>query len=392
MANSVAVKPELIDWAIDRCRLSFRELARKFPKLDEWRRGVAQPTFRELENFANRTFTPLGFLLLESPPEEKLPIPDFRTAGDTAIDRPSPNLIEMIQVMQRRQAWMRDYLIDQGEEGLSFVASAKITDDVISLASRIRDTLGLSVDWANSCLTWEAAVRKMRQSAEDIGILVSTSSVVGLNNYRPLDPEEFRGFVLCDSYAPLIFVNGADSKSAQMFTMAHELTHLWVGREGLFNLIRMMPHDNPTERFCNHVAAEFLIPGDNLSTRWNEANETEQPFHAIARWFKVSPVVAARRALDLGLINRRTFFTFYEQDQQDWQRRKAEEKRKKKGGPSFYAVQDIRLGRRFALAVIRATQEGRLLYRQAYQLTDLKGTTFDRYASHLRRKHQGWVA
>ena len=175
--------------------------------------------------------------------------------------------------------------------------------------------------------------------------MVATSGVVGLNNHRPLDPQEFRGFVLCDAYAPLVFVNGADSKSAQMFTLAHELAHLWRGQDGLFNLIRMMPHADATERFCNQVAAEFLIPGHKLSERWEKASETDRPFHTISRWYKVSPLVAARRALDMKLISRAQFFVFYEHDQEEWRRRKAEEKKSKKGGPNFYDVQDVRLGR-----------------------------------------------
>jgi Zn-dependent peptidase ImmA (M78 family) len=210
---------------------------------------------------------------------------------------------------------------------------------------------------------------------------------VGLNNHRPLDPQEFRGFVLCDEYAPLVFVNSADSKSARMFTLAHELAHLWLGKDGLFNLIKMMPHHDESERYCNQVAAELLVPGHKLLERWKEANANARPFQTIGRWFKVSPVVAARRALDLNLITKAQFFTFYQQDREEWERRKAEEKLKKaKGGPNFYDVQDSRLGRRFAYAVVCAAREGRLPYRHAYQLTDLKGETFDRYASLLTQR------
>jgi Zn-dependent peptidase ImmA (M78 family) len=339
-----------------------------------------------LELFATKTMTPFGYFFLESPPEEKLPVPDFRTVGDTPITKPSPNLIEMLHVMQRRQSWMRDYVIEDGQEPLQFVGSAKNVRNVVSLAVRIRESLGLNPDWAEVLARWEDALRTLRNSAERIGILVATSSVVGLNNHRPLDPQEFRGFVLCDEYAPLVFINGADSKSAQMFTLAHELVHLWVGRGGLFNLIKMMPHDDATERFCNAVAAEFLVPGHKLAERWDEAQATDRPFHTIAKWFKVSPVVAARRALELRLITQAKFFAFYEQDQAEWQKRKAEEKTRKKGGPNFYDVQDVRLGRRFAYAVVRSAREGRLLYREAYQLTDLKGDTFDRYANLLTQR------
>jgi len=382
---TVSVNPELIRWAIDRSGLPAEDLVRKFPKLDEWKTGERQPTFRQLENFAKTTMTPFGFLFLAEPPEERLPIPDLRTVGDTPIDRPSPNLIETIQTMQRRQDWMRDLLIEEGHERLDFVGSGKRVRNIKSLAQRIRQKLDLDADWAESLGTWEDALRTLRRAIERIGVLVFTSSVVGLNNHRSLDPEEFRGFVLCDPYAPAIFVNSADSKSAQMFTLAHELAHVWLGTDGLFNLVNMMPSSEEAERFCNCVAAEFLIPGYKLTERWDEANTKSQPFKTIARWFKVSPVVAARRALDLRLIKTPEFFHFYKQDREDWRRLKAKQ-RKKKGGGNFYSNQDVRLGQRFASIVIRAAREGRILYRDAYRLTDLKGETFNRYADIVLQK------
>ncbi len=375
---TVAVKSELIRWAVVRSGLPADDLLRKFPRLDEWRTGKRQPTFRQLEMFAKTTMTPFGFLFLAEPPEERLPIRDFRTLGDTPIDRPSPNLIETIQTMQRRQAWMRDLLLEDGHERLDFVGSGKAIRNFKSLAQRIRQKLDLDADWAETLGSWEDALRTLKSTIERIGILVFSNSVVGLNNHRSLDPEEFRGFVLCDPYAPVIFVNSADSKSAQMFTLAHELAHVWLGTDGLFNLVKMMPSNEEAERFCNRVAAEFLIPGYKLTERWDEAKATRQPFQTVARWFKVSPVVAARRALDLKLITTPQFFRFYEKDKEDWQRRKA--KQRKKGGGDFYRTQDVRLGRRFANIVVRAAREGRILYRDAYRLTDLKGETFNRYA------------
>ncbi len=382
---TVAVKRELISWAIVRSGVPIDDLVRKFPKLEEWQTGERQPTFLQLEKFAKATMTPFGFLFLAEPPEESLPIPDFRTAGDTPIDRPSPNLIETIQTMQRRQAWMRDLLLEDGHEKLNFVGSGKRIRNFKSLAQRIRQKLDLDADWAESLGTWEDALKVLRRAIERIGILVFSNSVVGLNNHRGLDPEEFRGFVLCDSYAPVIFVNSADSKSAQMFTLAHELAHVWLGTDGLFNLVMMMPSSEEAERFCNRVAAEFLIPGYKLTQRWDEAKATRQPFQTIARWFKVSPVVAARRALDLRLITTPKFFQFYEKDKEDWQRRKAEQ-REKKGGGDFYRTQHVRLGHRFASTVVRAAREGRILYRDAYRLTDLKGETFNRYADRVLQR------
>jgi Zn-dependent peptidase ImmA (M78 family) len=374
----VSVKPELIRWAIDRSGLPLDELLGKFPHLEAWLSQMRQPTFRQMEHFAKTTMTPFGFMFLDQPPEETIPIPDFRTVGDTSIHRPSPNLIDTIHAMQRRQAWMRDTLIEDGNEALNFVGSGKSIGNFKTLAQRIRQELDLDVDWAEPLSTWEDALRVLRSAIERIDILVFSNSVVGLNNHRPLDPEEFRGFVLSDPHAPLIFVNSADSKSAQMFTLAHELVHVWLAKDALFNLVNMLPSGDNDERFCNQVAAEFLVPGYKLTDRWDQARATNQPFQTIARWFKVSPVVAAKRALDLRLITKPEFFRFYEKDQEEWQTRK--ELRRKKSGGDFYKTQDSRLGRRFANAVMRAAREGRLLYREAYQLTDLKGTTFDRYS------------
>ncbi|MBN2022320.1 MAG: ImmA/IrrE family metallo-endopeptidase [Pirellulales bacterium] len=376
---TIAIKPELIRWAIDRSGLPVDELAQRFTKLEQWVTGEKQPTFRQLEDFAKKTMTPFGFLFLDEPPQEQLPIPDFRTVGDTPIDRPSPNLIETIHTMQRRQTWMRDYLIEEGNESLTFVGSGKGANDIVGLARQVRRTLNLDVDWAERLATWDEALTTLRRAIERIGILVFSNSVVGLNNRRNLDPEEFRGFVLCDSHAPLIFLNSADSKSAQMFTLAHELTHVWLGTDGLFNLVRMMPSNKGAEQFCNRVAAEFLVPGDKLKERWDEASEIDTPFDVIARQFKISPLVAARRALDLRLIDQSAFFRFYEQYRESWLQRKDERRREASGG-NFYRTIRSRLSRRFSSAVVRAVREGRILYHDAYRLTDLKGETFNRYA------------
>lgn len=380
--STVSVNPKLIRWAMDRSGLTVDDLIERFPKLQQWQKGERQPTLRQLEAFARKTLTPLGYLFLSSPPEEKLPIPDCRTVGDIPIKRPSPNLLETLQVMQRRQRWMSDFLIEQGQEPLPFIASVKQPGSVKALSNRIRSTLNLTRTWARAHSTWTDALRALRDAAEDVGILVVVNGIVGNNTSRKLDPREFRGFVLSDEYAPLIFLNGADAKSAQMFTMAHELAHLWMGRGGLFNLINMMPANDETEKFCNRVAAEFLIPGDDLKKRWAGARDTTDPFVTIARWFRVSPLVAARRALDLRLITKDDFFVFYNQYQEKDRTRAAA----KKSGGDFYRTQNVRIGKRFAYAVVRAAREGRLLYRDAYQLTGLNGKTFDCYAKFLTKR------
>lgn len=377
--STVDINPELIRWAIERSGRSVETLARGLPGISRWELGESQPTLRQLEALAKKTWTPLGYFFLAEPPEEKLPVPDFRTARDEPVRRPSPNLIDTLHTMQRRQWWMRDYLIEMGHERLPYVGSAKPTDDISTVAMRIRRALNLSHGWAGQVATWTDALRVLREAAEAAGVLVVINGVVGNDTHRKLDPAEFRGFVLTDEYAPLVFINGSDARSAQMFTLAHELAHVWIGEAGIFDLPDLQSTGDRREVFCNRVAAEFLVPAAELRQIWPEARRDAGPFQVIAREFKVNPVVAARRALDLGLIDRPKFQDFYRAYQAD-ERRKAA---KAKGGGDFYNNQNVRVGKRFARAVMLAAKEGRLLYREAYRLTGLHGATFERYAKAL---------
>jgi Zn-dependent peptidase ImmA (M78 family) len=282
--------------------------------------------------------------------------------------------------MERRQAWMRDHMIEQGHEQQGYVRSAQITSEPEGLARQVRLTLGLNEGWGAEQPTWTAALRKLQSKMEEAGILVVTSSIVGNNTRRKLDPGEFRGFVLVDEYAPLVFVNGADGRAAQMFTLAHELAHVWFGSSAAFDLRELQPADDATEQASNRVAAEFLVPASQLAQFWPSVRHRDDRYQAVARQFKISEVVAARRALDLKLISRREFLDFYGAYEEQQQRRAA---RAQEGG-DFYATQNLRIGRRFAQAAVRAVREGRLLYREAYQLTGLYGKTFEHYAESLR--------
>jgi len=380
MAEQVLnVKPELIRWAIERSGRSADVLARALPKITQWESGKSRPTFRQLERLAQKTWTPLGYFFLAEPPEERLPVPDFRTVSDTPIRRLSPNLIDTLHTMQRRQAWMREYLLEMGHEPLAFVGSVTTSGNVDEVARNMCAALGMADGWASRISTWTNALSELREAAEKAGVLVVINGVVGNNTKRKLDSAEFRGFVLSDIYAPLIFVNGSDARSAQMFTLAHELAHLWLGEGGLFNLPDLQPSAHRVEQFCNKVAAEFLVPAQELKPFWRTIRNETEPFHAIARQFKVSPIVGARRALDLSLINLSSFLEFLRAYQADERRKEA----RKKGGGNFYNNQNVRVGKRFARAVMLAAKEGRLLYRDAYSLTGLYGATFDKYGKEL---------
>lgn len=377
--SRVNVNKKVLRWAVSRSGHELDDLERKFPKIHQWADEESQPTLRQLELLAKTTLTPLGYFFLAEPPDERLPIPHFRTSRNETPDKPSPDLLESVQIMQRRQAWMREFLIEQGQDKLHFVGSFRSEEEPRLIVKHMLETLDLDVDWATEERTWTDALHTMRQAIEDAGILVVVNGIIGNNTHRKLDPNEFRGFVLVDDYAPLVFVNGADGKAAQMFTLAHELAHVFYGSSAAFDLREMQPADDPTEIMCNRIAAEFLVPERDLRHIWASVRENLEPFQTIARRFKISALVAARRALDTSLINRETFLDFYRAYQKD-ERRTASER---SPGGDFYANQNLRIGQRFASAVIRAAKEGKLLYSEAYRLTGLYGKTFDHYAASL---------
>lgn len=215
----------------------------------------------------------------------------------------SLNLQETIRILKYRQDWLADYLSEIEEEPLEFVGKFGLQHRPETIAENMRTTLGLDRNWASLFPTWSDAKKFLTQKIEDAGIVLVFNSVVENNNHRKINPAECRGFVLVDSLAPFLFINSADSKSAQMFTIAHELAHVWTGVSAGFDFKQMLPANDPMEKLCDQVAAEFLVPAEEFTNFWKDNPDTEKA----ARQFKVSQIVAARRALDLGMWDKKPF-------------------------------------------------------------------------------------
>ena len=377
----VAVSPDILRWARERAGLHVEDLIGRFPKLVDWERGELSPTINQLEAFAKATHVPFGFLFLPEPPDLPMPIPDFRTLSNRQPGAVSPDLLDTIYAMQRRQAWLREERLDGDAEPLAFVGSARLSDDPDAVGREMRRLLGLGDGWAAQVRTWQEAVSALRAAIEVQGVIAVINGIVGNDTHRGLNVEEFRGFALADDLAPLIFVNGADAKSAQMFTLAHELAHLWLGAEGagLSGFPGIFPDGGRVEAFCDRAAAEFLVPAAELRALWPQVKRDAWPFETLASAFKVSPIVIGRRAMVLGLTDPAAFFEFYDA----YVQREKRQKSQGIGGGSFYNNQNLRVGRLFALQVMRAAKEGRIGFKDAYDLTGLHGGTFQEYASRL---------
>lgn len=378
MIARIAVQPRLLAWACERAGHDVEVFAGRFAKLPSWIAQEEQPTLKQLEGFAKATHTPLGFFFLPEPPQERLPVPDFRVLAPGYSPLPSPDLLETVYAMQRRQSWLRETLVETGGDALPLVGSAKLSDPPEAIGAEMRRLLGLEDGWARSVTTWQQAVGELRRRIEVLGIMAVINGVVGNDTHRRLDVKEFRGFALVDPYAPLVFVNGADAKSAQMFTLAHELAHVWLGSAGVSGFEGLNPQGTDVERWCDKAAAELLVPARALRLRWPEVRRESAPYEMLAREFKVSPIVAARRALDLRLIGRDAFLEFYGEYMNREHRAK-----QPAGGGDFYNNQNTRIGAFFTNHILRAACEGRIGFKLAYELTGLRGGAFQEYALKL---------
>ncbi len=377
------LKPEVLRWARERAGLDAVALAKKVgltvDRVRFWEES-GELRFNQAEKLARVTHTPFGYLYLAVPPEEKLPVPDFRTVGNEGMQRPSPEILDVLDEAQRRQDWFRDYLVRSGAEPLPFVGSLNLNIAPQVAAERICAQMGITTELRAQARLWEDALRLEVERIEDSGVLVMRSGIVGNNTHRPLDVDEFRGFALSDRYAPLIFLNAKDAKGAQTFTLMHELVHLWLGLSGVSNLEETYAPARDTERFCNDVAAEILVPEAELRERWGVVKRLPDPLSPLAAYFKVSSLVLLRRLHDLQFIDWKNFIQRYRQEEARFFRVAAQ----KSSSGDFYRTQRTRSGERFAKALIESTLEGRTPYRDAMRLLGMsKVSTFNRFAREL---------
>ena len=364
---------------MERSRLSQDDLASRFPALPSWEDGTKLPTLKQLERFAQATHTPIGYLLLPEPPQELLPVPDFRTIGDAEIGHASPDLLDTVYQCQQRQEWYRDYARVHQLTPVSFFGTFTVSMEVVEAAGQMSTVLSFAPEERG--MTWSEAFRRLIEEADRHGVLVMVSGIVGSNTHRKLDPEEFRGFALADELAPVIFVNGSDTKAAQIFTLAHELVHIWLGESAVSDTDMSSTPSNSTERWCNEVAAEFLLPAAALQGVSVSQEDLTEDLERLARQFKVSTLVVLRRLFDAGFFTLPEYRIAYTDERA---RILALMEERSSDGGNFYNTQPVRVSKRFARALIESTLEGQTLHRDAFQMLGFKKvSTFNELAVRL---------
>jgi Zn-dependent peptidase ImmA (M78 family)/transcriptional regulator with XRE-family HTH domain len=385
------ITPKVARWARERVGISPGQLADSLGadahEIESWERGQTRPPFGKAQDLAKILKVPFGFLFLTEPPAEKAPIPDLRTVVEGQTVRLSPDFLELLNDVLVKQEWYRSYLEDLQAERLPFVGKFRTADGIERVSADLSSFLSIEQSRKTS-YTWDEFLRQLSRTAEAQGIMVMRSGIVRGNTRRKLSVNEFRGFVVSDDLAPLVFINGRDSKAAQIFTLVHELVHIWIDRSGISNPDPKEVPDqqkNVIERFCNSVTAEVLVPQRNF-LNLVPAAFNDQTIQKLATNYRVSTIVILRRAYELGAMTGNQFFSLLEREQQKQKEREEKEEDSTTGGGNFYLTLPVRNSHRFTETVLSALQADGVSFREAAGLLGVRTAILPKLIEGLPRR------
>ena len=391
--NVAYINPRIITWALAQNELVPEQIATESitaDKIRSWQRG--EPISEsQAEILANKLRIPYLVLFLSAPPPpDDVPIPDLRTRSGKPVSKPSREFIGVINDALSRQDWFREHQQRHGRRRLNFVGRFSQQDSVVDVAAHMRSVLGVNTELRQQCRSWDQFLRLLVKQVERAGILVMRSSVMGHSNRHQLDADEFQGFAISDAYAPVVFINDADAKAAQIFTLAHELAHIWIGKTGISNARianRSLTELSKVERFCNQVAAEFLVPEKSFNISWLPSATDRINLQRLQRHFWVSSLVALRRAYDLKKLKYDDFKLAIDAEYAKFRAmqkaKKDKEKEEKKQVPTFWSTFKLRNSVLFADTLAASIRTANTTYTEASNLLGVSMSTVENF---LRRE------
>ena len=370
---TIPVHSAIIDWVLQNIHEE-QPASEVTERLNAWKNGKKTPTLNQLKEMSRKTHIPFGYFFLQAPPQEDVPLVEYRTVGSTKGKKPSRNLIDVLDQMTAIQDWMRDELQSDGTNPLPFVGTAHVHDSINQTVQKIRRRLHLNIHWYKDGKIAEENFNNLRNQLTRCGVLVFTGGKVGCNTRRRLDINEFRAFTLVDAHAPLIFINTADAPNGRLFSLLHETAHIFFGKNSLFNHAEWSSHTvNLLEQKCNAVASEILVPEEEFQHIWNPSLPLTEMMEAAARHFRCSEAVILRRAYDAGKITRDEYLRMMSMQKARYQKMNA---KKKRSGGDFYNTLLSNIDRRFLTALHRSLLRGTTQDTDAYRLTGLNRKTY----------------
>lgn len=378
MTIRALVTPEVMKWARETAKLSIDEAAARIKRSPEeialWENGELKPSMAQAREAARVYKRPLAVFYLPSPPVGWQVLRDFRTLpADESRDYDS-ELSYVIRETASRQEWMSEFLLGERNDPVEFLGSATLAQQPQDIAAKIRSYLGIETEAITRCRTREEALNLWMKKTEEIGIFISRSGDV--------ECIQARGFVLTDKYAPFIFLNSSDAKVAQIFTLAHELAHLWINEPGVSNLEERGRYvDSSTqhiEMFCNQIAGFVILVQSEFEEKLREMErerDVKNVIEQLSSYFRVSREVVARRLRDMRRINRETYQALRQQYHNEWINFREQERLRRQGadgGPSYYRVLLSKNGKAYSQTVLGAYYSGTISGRETSSLLNIK--------------------
>lgn len=390
MGEKAFITPNVLKWARESARMSEATAAAKVSvsedKLKEWEIGHSQPTIRQAQTLAKAYKRPFALFFLPDIPRDFQPLQDFRKKGSKELTTSS---VFIIREIQQKQAWISEVFAENDEIKLPFVGRFTIHDDPKIVAKDILNTLNLNP--AN--YKTETPIKEWIAAAETNGIFISRTSYI--HSRLKLDSEELQGFAISDSYAPFVFVNSEDWNAPQLFTLVHEIAHIWIAETGISNeiepQIRTKDKSHPVELFCNEVAANALMPGDIVISLGKDIFQNSKTVFKASKQFGVSSFALLVRALNLNLISTPVYQRLKNQaeiEYTDFLKHEADKKAKNKekdnpGGPNYFLLQLNRNSRLFTQTVLDAFHGGNIEATLASNLLNVQVNKFQKLEAQL---------
>jgi Zn-dependent peptidase ImmA (M78 family)/DNA-binding XRE family transcriptional regulator len=390
VGDKAFITPNVLKWASESARMSEATAAAKISvsveKLKEWEGGLSQPTIKQAQTLAKAYKRPFALFFLPDIPRDFQPLQDFRKKGSKELTTSS---IFIIREIQQKQAWISEVYAENDEIKLPFVGRFTIHDNPQIVAKDILKTLNINPGKYKT----ETPIKEWIDAAESNGIFISRTSFI--HSRLKLDAEELQGFAISDSYAPFVFVNSEDWNAPQLFTLVHELAHIWIAETGLSNEfeqeIRINKNSHPVELFCNKIAANALMPYEIVMGFGLDIFQNSKKVFTASKQLGVSSFALLVRALNLKLISAPVYHKLKNQadiDYAEFLKREAEKKAKNKekdkpGGPNYFLLQLNRNSRLFTQTVLDAFHGGNIEATLASNLLNVQVNKFQKLEAQL---------
>jgi Zn-dependent peptidase ImmA (M78 family)/transcriptional regulator with XRE-family HTH domain len=390
MAEKAFITPNVLKWARESAKMTELIAAAKVSvtveKLKEWEDGINQPTIRQAQTLAKAYKRPFALFFLPDIPRDFQPLQDFRKSGSKSLTTSS---IFIIREIQQKQAWLSEVYSDNQEEKLQFVGRYTINDNPQDVANNILETLKINPLFYKS----DNPIKEWIDAAETNGIFISRTSFI--HSRLKLDSDELQGFAIADPYAPFVFVNSEDWNAPQLFTLVHELAHIWIAETGISNDVEYEISNNdkfhPVELFCNEVAANALLPKGIVLNFDAESFRSSKDVFRISKQLGVSSFALLFRALKLNIISISSYHQLKKEadiDFAEFLKKEAEKKAKQKvkektGGPNYFLLQLNRNSRLFTQTVLDAFRGGFIEPTLASNLLNVQVNKFKKLESQL---------